>query len=128
MATDNYPFIMTPSVNKDIQARFDPHFSNGTAPYCWAVHILSLAIASICLGIGIGARLLRKKRRIEFSHTLEKYMILSIVIVDALLLFIYILGNLYIQNIYSGIKSCYEHYYAPENNQMCMELCQNPDT
>jgi hypothetical protein len=68
MATDNYPFIMTISVNKDIQARFDPHSSNGTAPYCWAIHILSFIIAGICLAIGIAARLLRKKRRIEFSH------------------------------------------------------------
>lgn len=68
MSTDNYPFIMTPSVNVDIQTRFDPHFSNGTAIFCWAIHILSFTIAAVCLAIGIMARLLRKKRRIEYAH------------------------------------------------------------
>ena len=80
----------------------------------------------MCLALGVGARLLRKKRRIEYSYKLERFVILGLIVVECLLLFIYIMGKLYIDNIYKGIRSCYDAYYP--NIDSCMVLCQNPDT
>jgi hypothetical protein len=80
--------------------------SNGTLPYCWVIHILSFIIVSVCLALGVGARLLREKRRIEFSHKLEKYCLIALIAANGIILFIYILGNLYITNIKNAIQLC----------------------
>lgn len=70
MVLNTYPFLMTWSLNNTIELRYIPNTKNSTIFYSWLIHIFSLVIAGSCLCIGVMARLLRKKRRIEFAFKL----------------------------------------------------------
>jgi hypothetical protein len=109
MALNTYPFMLTWSINAQIDLRYSPITANKTMMYSWIIHILSLVIAGTCLGIGVMARLLRQKRRIEFAFKLQRFVVISIGILDGAFGLILVVGTMYIVLVGDTINKCAEN-------------------
>ena len=123
-----YPFIMTPSISKSIEYHYIPDSKNSTIVISWIIHLLSFSIALICLKIGIMARSLKEKRRIEYAFKLQKLVMYSTIFINSAILMILMFSIIYFNVVHSTLHSCEKNYNDKNLIDLCRSVCKSPMT